>query len=591
MDIILLIDKKIEIAIVENDKITKKESSDDQGIIGNYQFINNKLYTTWVNGEEQVFYKLANKFYSLNYININMNVFNIIHNYNNLMFVSYNNKLYNLDDDSQCFEYEIVDEILIIKWDKIFKYYNKNINNVYEVIIIPFWFDCNYYISKTSYFDIYNNDEWNLTIRDYVLNGIKNNIPCYDKTEMILDNKICKVIINHSHFHLLNLQDNNYYKITIEDDIITIISPPFIYKNNEIIFNSKITKYINKSFIKNKYNLYEEVETNINIKTNNVYIIGNINNGGSTKYINDLKKHYTNKVFKNLNSNLEIINTEFYPDDIILIQNLFFTDIEINNLLNLNNIIICIHDFYWLNDKILRNFDDNTFPWHSNYVNKIIIDEQIIKLFKKAKYIIHPSVFTYNIYEKYFLDNNFVLIPHNDIKIIYKNLFIPPIIDNIINIGVFHKYVCYKGKKIIEYLKEKFNNYKNYSICYYIVGINAEEYDETTDFNSYIRKYNIHCLPLLNEYAETYCYYLSKAINTGLPIIYNNIGSFKQRLNIKKKSYFKIEYDEGKGMDYSLLDKEFQRMLDFIILENGKHDKVIHDDKLYYNKAYDNMFL
>ena len=45
-----------------------------------------------------------------------------------------------------------------------------------------------------------------------------------------------------------------------------------------------------------------------------------------------------------------------------------------------------------------------------------------------------------------------------------------------------------------------------------------------------IKNNKIHALLYLNKYGETWCYSLSKAIKTGLPILYNNLGAFKERL-------------------------------------------------------------
>ena len=228
-----------------------------------------------------------------------------------------------------------------------------------------------------------------------------------------------------------------------------------------------------------------------------------------------------------------------------------------------------------------QNFDDLEYSWHTIYEKQnIIINTDVIKLFEKSKYIIHPSIFTYNIYNKYFNNKNFLLIPHNDEKVFYDRLNIFKV-NTEINIGIFHKLVSYKGKEIIEYLIQKYKTYKNYKINFLITGINVEEYNEDTNFNELVKKYNIHCLPLLNTSGETYCYYLTKCINTGIPILYNNIGSFKDRLDIVKKSYFKIDLID--------IDCNFETMLDYIILNNGKQCDII-DKEYIYDNFYDKLF-
>jgi hypothetical protein len=591
MDIILLIDENMDIALLKDNNITKKG---DIELNGKCNTENNKLYVEWDNNTKQTYYLILDKYYTLNYINTNLQIFVILHEDNKLTFVAIDNILYNLDNIDSTLKFEIINDILIIYWESCTNYYEKNIStNIYNVISVPKYFDCNYYISNSKNLDIYDFDNWALSIKDYILYGRINNIPCYNQIEIILNNKMCSAIINHSHNHLLNLNNDKYHKIEINNDILKLNLLSFTFnENNEIVFEDNINNNITKTFIKNYHNIYEEINTDVNIKTNNIYIIGCVNNGGSNKYMNDLINHYPEKKIIHIYTNEELIKISFIENDILFIQNLFLTDITIQNILSVNsNIIISIHDFYWINSECIKEYNKLNCPWHVNYIKNIKISEDIIKLFNNTKYIIHPSIFTYNVYRKYFLDNNFILQQHNDIDIKYKNICVPKINNNVINIGILHKLVDHKGKKLIEYLIFNYKKYKSYDIKFLISGTNIPEYDELIDFNKYVNDYNIHCLPLLNIFGESYGYYLSKVINTGLPIIYNNIGSFKNRLNIKKKSYFKIEYDEKNNYDMTTLNEVFENLLDFIIKNNGMYNDINVDNKIYYNNLYDKLFL
>jgi hypothetical protein len=296
-----------------------------------------------------------------------------------------------------------------------------------------------------------------------------------------------------------------------------------------------------------------------------IYAIEEVNGGGLKKYIDDLRVYYDIKKITNKEELLQITD-----EDVLLVQNLLFTDIEITDLLNIKNIIITIHDWYWMHEYTMKKFFDDHFPpIHTNYLRKNIkIDENIIKLFNHAKKIVHSTPFTYNHYKKYFKEDNFVIIPHIDYKLNFNNHVIPKIINNEINIGILHSLNQPKGEELVHYLMENVVNYKNYKINYLITKKQLF-YDEQKDFYELIQENNIHGTTLLNIWGETYCYALTKIINTGIPIIYNNIGSLKYRINVKNEHYFIFSQDENGVYNFDNLKLEFEKMLDYIILNNG----------------------
>ena len=252
-------------------------------------------------------------------------------------------------------------------------------------------------------------------------------------------------------------------------------------------------------------------------------------------------------------------------------------------------LIITIHDWYWINDKILYEFDDNK-EWVKNYLKKnIIINEKILKIFSVADEILCPSNYVYDIYLYYFKDSNLKIVSHNDCYINNNKKYIPIIKDNNINIGNLNFFSYTKGNNIIEFLKDNIKSYKNYNINFLIVGQNLKIYDEFEYYDIIIDN-NIHCLTYLNNYSETYCYSLTKALNPGLCIIYNNIGAYIERIQ-KKDHYFKIKYIKNSLLYNDLLLKKFYNMLDYVIENNGKYlDYDISNNYIIYNKYYDNLF-
>jgi hypothetical protein len=348
--------------------------------------------------------------------------------------------------------------------------------------------------------------------------------------------------------------------------------------------------------VNNEINYFNDSKTIYFNDSKTIYLIGLFTGGGVNKYLNDIISNYKNTKFINFCNKEHLYSFNYLKKDILFITNLFNSDIDIQDILNIKNkfnckIIIPIHDFYWINNKIQRNLSNKLVEWHYNYLTEIVVNSQIIELFNSADIIIHPSKFTFNIYSKYFNNTNFKLVIHNDIKLI-DNIYIPKITDTI-NIGVLHHNNIHKGSAFIDYLKTKYINYKNYNINYVIVGVNVENYDEN-NFNDFVKNKNIHCSTLLTKVGETHCYLLSKILNTGLPLIYNNFGSFKERINEKKENMFKVyenEIDIYCDFEYIKLCLKFELMLDYIILNNGKFNEITCDNTIIYNSFYNDLFM
>ena len=195
-----------------------------------------------------------------------------------------------------------------------------------------------------------------------------------------------------------------------------------------------------------------------------VYIISNIDSGGSIKYLDDIKKQYTNVKFvhiKNKESLLTIKNAK--PYDVLFVQQLLWTNILPQDIINIKTtfsmqIVISIHDFCWfIEDDNINNPKYNV--WEQGYLTDITkINPKIIDLFQNASIVIHPSEFTKTHYSRFFPTHNSILQEHNDIEIDYFMKRIPKIEKNVINIGNFQGLSEYKGKENVIILNEKYHN-------------------------------------------------------------------------------------------------------------------------------------
>ena len=323
----------------------------------------------------------------------------------------------------------------------------------------------------------------------------------------------------------------------------------------------------------------------------NVYIISNISIGGSKKYLDNITDYYKNNNFIYVKSKNELNNIKLTNLDILFIQQIVNTDITLDDLIHKekNNckMYICIHDLNWLSGK--NTFDNSIFNIYL-YPDQITNSpnyKKISVLFLLSTNVIFPSKYVYNIYKTYFSYDNFIVSDHIDYYINNNSIYIPPIKNNIINIGNLSDFHEYKGSEYIILLMDKYKTYKNYNINYNIVKYNIPIYNET-EYYDYVIKYNLHGLLYLNKWGETWSYSLTKGLNTGLPICYNNIGSFIERIP-NKIQYFKA-FDKEND-DINKIYIAYENMLDFIINNNGLYNSFFPNTNMVYPPLYDSIFL
>lgn len=325
-----------------------------------------------------------------------------------------------------------------------------------------------------------------------------------------------------------------------------------------------------------------------------VFIIHNNRKGGVDKYVNDIMKLYDNNEYIFIKNKDMLYYYNYSENDVLFIQNLLHCDITTDHIISLYNtfhykIIIAIHDFIWLCQEQYKY----TYDIPSAYLsNDISVSNEVTQLLSLSDKVIMNSQFTYDVYSKYFDPSNFILCYPNDYKIQFGIKNIPEIKNNCINIGVFSPLCRYKGEIYVNYLKE---NFECKEIQFKIVGQNVPYYKEN-EFYDYIRKYNINGFLLLNEWGETYAYLLTKIINSGLPLLYNNFGACKDRLSIiheNMEHYFKVydnEYNDNETRNYTMLHLQFNNFIKYIIANNGSTQEMNEDFTIITNYVYDELF-
>ena len=259
--------------------------------------------------------------------------------------------------------------------------------------------------------------------------------------------------------------------------------------------------------------------------------------------------------------------------------------------------IITIHDYQWL-------FSDNPNILYSDF-NKMIgyVENDIIiwlnELFNRCDKIIFPDNSVYINYNKFICLNNYNnkinIVNHCDKIINYDNFYVSDIsclgseLGNI-NIAFLGNFCQYKGRdefiEIANYIQE----YKEYKIKYHVFGENSGfgNCDNIIIHNKYndieiidlLYKNNIHGIVHLSQFEETYCYALTNSINSGLPILYNNIGAFKNRLASKHERFISLNDNDDQINDRILY------FFDYIIQKKGIKNINISSSHIQPNKWY-----
>ena len=341
---------------------------------------------------------------------------------------------------------------------------------------------------------------------------------------------------------------------------------PVIYKNN---YND--LKTLSKTDLELHWLRYGKQNNRIynrNIRKK-VYIVFTVKTGGSMKYIINLINNF-NTDFILIDTKIKLVKIQFSENDIVLVQQLFQTDIEISDLIKIKKnykiqLFICIHDFFWL----IRNIKMKSICPHRTYLENNQIIPEIKELFTLANGVIHPTQFTYDEYSKKMDNKNFMIVPHPDYNFNLDRIVVPKV-NGVINIGVFHIRTDVKGSEYVDMLKNTYRSFITNIIQYFIVDVTIKRYKEEEYF-TILSKYNIHGLLLLNKWGETWSYLLTKSLLSGLPILYNNIGSYKYRIK-DMENKFSVGDKDGE-IDLCKLWTEYDKMLGYIVKEgiNGKN--------------------
>jgi hypothetical protein len=355
-------------------------------------------------------------------------------------------------------------------------------------------------------------------------------------------------------YHYLNYGffEGRTYKVNLPNDFVweiyVLINDDFPkdWGQKEAIYH-----YMNYGFFES-FRSYK-----INTKKKIYHITHNFG-GGTHVYIENISKIFTNYnhivvniidkdriIIDNNKRDNNFLKNIINSEDIIIVHHLLYYDEfymcnkiskEIANIITSTNAIkiFIVHDYFLLNPST---------PNPIKSENIIICQETIeeSKIFLSCfNKIFFNSVNCYNNHLKnlYSINNASILNIVPDIS--YYNNRIFPVRKEKYNIGIIGSISCpHKGiliaGKIIDIVNNNYENKYNFLILgdSYLEKKNLRvtgKYDNNNIF-SMINENDIDYFLFLSAFEETYSFTLSIAIHTGVPIIYNNIGAYTERLN------------------------------------------------------------
>ena len=212
--------------------------------------------------------------------------------------------------------------------------------------------------------------------------------------------------------------------------------------------------------------------------------------------------------------------------------------------------MIC-HDYQWLFPLVPNPLID---VLHKQILKKECC-AQFQELLTFVKQIFFPSVFLYTKYVQ-LLDGNDkilnllqekrVVVANPDFALKMSNLHIPPLLKTI-HIAYVGRFFQLKGSDTFAAIAKNKPTYKNHQLKYHAFS-DGETSNTITFYGSFedtniihlLHAKQVHIVVFFGKWPETHGYLMTKVMNSGLPIVYFNIGSFPERFS---------QFKGGKGQE------------------------------------------
>jgi glycosyltransferase involved in cell wall biosynthesis len=255
-------------------------------------------------------------------------------------------------------------------------------------------------------------------------------------------------------------------------------------------------------------------------------------------------------------------------------------------------VYLTLHDYQWIfpdNPGITSEFiQSGKQPDPTNIANTI-------KLLDSTDKIIVPSQKLLDNYKTYlnYMPEHAAVVPHNDIPLRYQQLVVTPITGTI-NIAFVGYSALHKGILKLYDLANVFKQYYGTQVTYHLYGGPVVlQMDHVIGHGTYYDKQliknlhrdKIHLVLMLSLSEETYCYSLSRVINSGLPVVYFNRGSLLNRVPRDNPRFFPSNNNMFE------LQKQVVEAIQFIYKNQGKKDYIEMKEEPELNEWYENNYL
>lgn len=464
--------------------------------------------------------------------------------------------------------------------------------------------------------------------------------PLLTKNIFVQEN-YCIDINNLNNIYGIHGWDKNYLNLDIHKNILKKYTIQLISKiNNNISITSELSlDYTNNNPLNKSYNKIIKISPSINL-----LIITHNMGGGTEKYMLDvlnlnknyIKDNYQNNTFNNdiirlLTCNLEETNILFNNDKykLLLKDKNFLMDkkydiihihyinepacilikyiIEyIEKSIYFKKLIITLHDYHYINSTNLDEYHLTIYNSNCKYLNDI-----------KQNF---NNINTYNLYRNLLLRSDLILtggyvckliynyyfnLPYNIIKIVLhpEKKYYDPIINNYteldyknLNIGIIGAMSISKGSHMIQTISNIINtNNIDCKIFHFGLGFNRKlkdkininfigTYKSEEELRFLLIKYKINMIWFPAYRHETYCYTLTLAMQTNIPILAYDSGTFRERLSFYKSPYMIHRYIYKSNQLYDDIIDFWKKLYEKTYL--SKHNYEYKYDNIDYEKIY-----